>query len=127
MIVRRILKCGAETGRYVEITRKTTSGYYAKTLRKHFEFFLAENLNNFKKIEVVTIQTNKVEFEALKYAMYVHHELTPQWERVLEKKPEIIKVRNRNDVIYIFPAIIKRRVFDRIPNVYVEIKGREYE
>ena len=127
MIVRRVLKCGAEVGRYVEITRRTTSGYYARTLRKTFEFFLAADLKNFKKIEVTAVNVNLIEFEALKHAMYIHHELTPQWERVLEKRPEIIKVRNKTNVIYIFPAVIKKRIFNRIPNVYIEIKTREYE
>lgn len=127
MIVRRVTKYGAEIGRYVEITRKTTSGYYARTLRKHFEFFLAENLNNFKKIEVVSIQTNRIEFEALKYAIHVHHELTPQWARILEKRPEIIKVRNCSDILYIWPSVIKKRIFNRTPCVYIEIKSREYE
>ena len=127
MIVRRILKCGAEIGRYIEITKKTEKGYYGKTLRSSEEFFVAETLDNFKEVEVVTISVGKVELEALKYAMKVHHELTPQWERVLEKRPEIIKVWNLQGVVYIWPAMIKRRIFGRVPNVYIEIKSREYE
>ena len=127
MIVRRILKCGAEVGRCIEITKKTENGYYGRTLRSSEEFFVAETLNNFKEFKVVTISVSKVEFEALKYAIHVHHELTPQWERVLEKRPEIIKIWNLNGVVYLWPSVIKRRVFGRIPNVYIEIKSREYE
>lgn len=127
MIIRRILKCGAEIGRYIEITKKTEKGYYGKTLRSSEEFFIAETLNNFKKIEVVSIEVCKVELEALKYAIHIHHELTPQWKKVLEKRPEIIKVWNLQGVVYIWPAMIKRRIFGRVPNVYIEIKSREYE
>lgn len=127
MIVRRVLKCGAEVGRYIEVTKKTAKGYYGKTLRSSEEFFIAETLNNFKEVEVVTISVGKVELEALKHAVHVHHELTPQWEKVLEKRPEIIKVWNLQGVVYIWPAIIKRRIFGRVPNVYIEIKSREYE
>lgn len=86
MIVRRILKCGAEIGRYIEITKKTTKGYYGKTLRSSEEFFIAETLDNFKEIEVVAIKVGKVELEALKHAIHVYHELTPQWKKVLEKE-----------------------------------------
>lgn len=127
MIVRRVLKCGAEVGRYIEVTKKTAKGYYGKTLRSSEEFFIAETLNNFKEVEVVTISVGKVELEALKHAVHVHHELTPQWEKVLEKRPEIIKVWNLQGVVYIWPAVIKRRIFGRVPNVYIEIKSREYE
>ena len=127
MIVRRILKCGAEVGRCIEITKKTEKGYYGKTLRSSEEFFIAETLDNFIEIKIVTISVGKVEFEALKYAIHVHHELTPQWERVLEKRPEIIKIWNLKGVVYLWPSVIKRRVFGRIPNVYIEIKSREYE
>jgi hypothetical protein len=127
MVIRRILKCGAEVGRYIEITRKTESGYYGKTLCSSKEFFVAETLNNFKEFKVVTISVSKVELEALKYAVHIHHELTPQWERVLEKEPEIIKVWNLQGVVYIWPSVIKRRVFGHVPNVYIEIKSREYE
>lgn len=127
MIVRRILKCGAEVGRCIEITKKTENGYYGKKLCSSKEFFVAETLNNFKEFKVVTISVGKVEFEALKYAIHVHHELTPQWERVLEKRPEIIKIWNLKGVVYLWPSVIKRRVFGRIPNVYIEIERREYE
>ena len=127
MIVRRILKCGAEVGRYIEITKKVENGYYGKTLCSSKEFFIAETLNNFKEFKVVTISVSKVELEALKYAIHIHHELTPQWKKVLEKEPEIIKVWNLQGIVYIWPAIIKRRIFGRVPNVYIEIKSREYE
>ena len=127
MIVRRILKCGAEVGRYIEITKKVENGYYGKTLCSSKEFFVAETLNNFKEFKVVTISVSKVELEALKYAIHIHHELTPQWKKVLEKEPEIIKVWNLQGIVYIWPAIIKRRIFGRVPNVYIEIKSREYE
>lgn len=127
MIVRRVLKCGAEIGRCIEITKKTEKGYYGKTLRSSEEFFVAETLHNFKKIEVVSIEVGKVELEALKYAIHIHHELTPQWKKVLEKRPEIIKVWNLQGVVYLWPAMIKRRIFGRVPNVYIEIKNREYE
>ena len=127
MIVRRILKCGAEVGRCIEITKKTENGYYGKKLCSSKEFFVAETLNNFKEFKVVTISVGKVEFEALKYAIHVRHELTPQWERVLEKRPEIIKIWNLKGVVYLWPSVIKRRVFGRIPNVYIEIERREYE
>lgn len=127
MIVRRILKCGAEVGRYIEITKKTENGYYGRTLRKKSEFFVAKTLNNFKEVEVVTISVSKVELEALKFAIHLHHELTPQWEKVLEIKPEIIKVWNLSGVVYLWPAVIKKRIFGRVPNVYIEIKNREYD
>lgn len=127
MIVRRILKCGAEIGRYIEITRKTENGYYGRTLRKKSEFFVAKTLNNFKEVEVVTISVSKVELEALKFAIHLHHELTPQWEKVLERKPEIIKVWNLSGVVYLWPTVIKKRIFGRVPNVYIEIKNREYD
>ena len=127
MIIRRVLKCGAEVGRYIEITKKVKNGYYGKTLCSSKEFFVAETLNNFKEFKVVTISVSKVELEALKYAIHIHHELTPQWKKVLEKEPEIIKVWNLQGIVYIWPAIIKRRIFGRVPNVYIEIKSREYE
>ena len=127
MIVRRILKCGAEAGRYFEITKKTTKGYYGRTLRKKSEFFIAETLDNFKEISVISVQVSNIEFEALKHVISFHHDLSTQWKRVLTNKPEVIKLWNKTDVMYIFPAIIKKRFFGRVPNIYVEIKSREYE
>lgn len=128
MIIRRVLKCGAETGRCIEITRKTISGYYGKYLGEHNEFFIAQNLQNFKKMTVVAVQINAIEFEALKHAFNIHHDLSPAWERVLKTKPEIIKFWNRdNGVLYVWPYVIKRRIFGHnTPTVYVEIKSRTY-
>lgn len=127
MIIRRVLKCGAETGRCIETTRKTTSGYYGKYLGERNEFFVAQNLQNFKKIPVVTVEINAIEFEALKHAIHIHHDLSPMWERVLKTKPEIVKFWNSSDgIIYVWPQTIKRRIFGHTPTVYIEIKSRVY-
>ena len=128
MIIRRILKCGAETGRCIEVTRRTTSGYYGSYIGTCKEFFIAQNLQNFKKITVVAVKINAVEFEALKYAICIHHDLSPAWDRVLKTKPEIVKFWNKDgDVIYVWPYIIKRRIFGHnTPTVYIGIKDKTY-
>lgn len=128
MIVRRVLKCNAEIGRCIEITRHTISGYYGRYLGEHNEFFIARNLQNFKKITVVAVQINAIEFEALRHAFYIHHDLSPVWDRVLKTKPEIVKFWNRDaGVIYVWPHTIKRRIFGHsTPTVYIDIKSRMY-
>ena len=128
MIIRRILKCNAEIGRCIEITKRTTSGYYGKYLGENKEFFIAQNLYCFKKITVIAVEISVLEFEALKHAIHIHHDLSPMWEKLLKVQPEIIKFWNRSEgVIYVWPNAIKRRIFGHsIPMVYVEIKNRTY-
>jgi hypothetical protein len=128
MIIRRILRCGAEIGRCIEITRKDKSGYYGHYIGENKELFIALNLRNFKKITVVAVEIRAIEFEALKHAFYIHHDLSPIWEKVLKVKPEIVKFWNRDSgVIYVWPSVIKRRIFGHnTPTVYIEIKSKMY-
>ena len=126
MIVRRILKCKAEVGRCIEITRRTTSGYWGRYLGENKEFFIAERLNNFREISIVTVEIKALELEALRHAKCMHHDLSPAWRKVLSIKPEIIKFWNTSGVIYIWPEVIKRRIFGHNPMVYIDIKNRVY-
>ena len=76
----------------------------------------------------MAIEISVLEFEALKHAIHIHHDLSPAWEKLLKAQPEIIKFWNRSEgVIYVWPDAIKRRIFGHsIPMVYVEIKNRTY-
>lgn len=127
-IVRRKMKQGGTIGRHMVITRENKQGVFARYVGEKAEFWLAENLNNYEQISVVDCNISIIEFNCLKYAVHFHHIWAPRWKTICEKKPTIIRFYAKNQgFLYIWPNLIKKRVLNKAPMVYIEIKSRVYE
>lgn len=127
MIIRRMLKCSAVVGRHIEVTKRTKSGYYGHYVGEHNEFYIAETLKSFVETKVISIQINAIEFEALKHALCIYHDVSVEWNRAVTEDPEIIKFWNRNGgVIYVWPYVIKRKIFGHSPQIFIDIKSKIY-
>lgn len=127
-IVRRRLKDGAVIGRHIIITKHKKDGYYARYVGEKNEFYLAETLDNFKEILVVDCKVSISDFEKLKTAVQFKHIWAPTWRRIYNEKPTIIKFWAPNcGYMYVWVSLIKKRVVNKAPNIYIEITSRCYE
>lgn len=127
-IVRRKLKDGAVIGRHIIITKHKKDGYYARYVGEKSEFYLAETLDNFKEIAVVDCKVSISDFEKLKTAIRFQHIWAPTWRRIYNEKPTIIKFWAPNcGFMYVWVSLIKKRVVNKAPNIYIEITNRCYE
>lgn len=127
-VVRRRLKDGAVIGRHIIITKHKKDGYYARYVGEKSEFYLAETLDNFKEILVVDCKVSISDFEKLKTAVQFKHIWAPTWRRIYNEKPTIIKFWAPNcGFMYVWVSLIKKRVVNKAPNIYIEITSRCYE
>ena len=127
-IVRRRLKDGAVIGRHIVITRHEKEGYYARYGGEKSEFYLAETLDNYENILIVSCKVSITEFEKLKTAIQFRHIWAPTWRRIYNEKPTIIKFWAPNcGCMYVWVSLIKKRVVNKAPNIYIEITSRCYE
>lgn len=127
-IVRRRLKDGAVIGRHIVITRHEKEGYYARYVGEKSEFYLAETLDNYENILIVSCKVSITEFEKLKTAIQFSHIWAPTWRRIYNEKPTIIKFWAPNcGCMYVWVSLIKKRVVNKAPNIYIEITSRCYE
>ena len=127
-IVRRRLKEGAVIGRHIVITRHEKEGYYARYVGEKSEFYLAETLDNYENILIVSCKVSITEFEKLKTAIQFRHIWAPTWRRIYNEKPTIIKFWAPNcGCMYVWVSLIKKRVVNKAPNIYIEITSRCYE
>lgn len=127
-IVRRRLKEGAVVGRHIVITRHEKEGYYARYVGEKSEFYLAETLDNYENILIVSCKVSITEFEKLKTAIQFSHIWAPTWRRIYNEKPTIIKFWAPNcGFMYVWVSLIKKRVVNKAPNIYIEITSRCYE
>ena len=131
MLIRRILKQGGTTGRYMIVTKHKKEGYYARyvgEIGEKSEFYLAETLNNFKEISVVRCKVSISDFERLKNAVCFSHIWAPTWRTIYNEKPRVIKFWAPNcGYLYVWVDVIKKRVLNKAPNIYIEITERVYE
>lgn len=127
-IVRRKMKQGGTIGRYIVITRENKQGVFARYVGEKAEFWLAENLDNYQEISVVNCNVSIVEFNAYKHAVQFYHIWAPRWRTIHTQKPEIIRFYAKNQgFLYVWPNLIKKRVLNKAPQVYIEVKQRLYE
>lgn len=122
------MKQGGTIGRYIAITRINKQGVYARYVGEKAEFWLAENLDNYKEIKVINCNISIVEFCCLKFAVHFFHIWAPRWKTIVEQQPEIIRFYAKNQgFLYVWPNLIKKKVLNKAPQVYIEIKQRLYE
>lgn len=127
-IVRRKMKQGGTIGRYIAITRINKQGVFARYVGEKAEFWLAENLDNYKEIKVINCNISIIEFNCLKFAVHFFHIWAPRWKTIVEQQPEIIRFYAKNQgFLYVWPNLIKKKVLNKAPQVYIEIKQRLYE
>lgn len=127
-VVRRRLKDGAIIGRHIIVTRHEKEGYYARYVGEKSEFYLAETLDNYENILIVSCKVSITEFEKLKTAIQFSHIWAPTWRRIYNEKPTIIKFWAPNcGCMYVWVSLIKKRVINKAPNIYIEITSRCYE
>ena len=127
-IIRRRMKEGGTIGRHMIVTKHKKEGYYARYVGEKSEFYLAETLDNYKNISVVSCKVSITEFEKLKTAIQFSHIWAPTWRRIYNEKPTIIKFWAPNcGCMYVWVSLIKKRVVNKAPNIYIEITSRCYE
>lgn len=127
-VIRRRMKEGGTIGRHMIVTKHKKDGYYARYVGEKSEFYLAETLDNYENIPVVSCKVSITEFEKLKTAIQFSHIWAPTWRRIYNEKPKIIKFWAQNcGCMYIWVSLIKKRVVNKAPNIYIEITNRCYE
>ena len=128
MLIRRILKQGGTIGRHMIVTKHNKEGYFARYVGEKSEFYLAETLNNFKEISLVRCKVSISDFERLKHAVCFSHIWAPTWRTIYNEKPRVIKFWAPNcGYLYVWVNVIKKRVLNKAPNIYIEITERVYE
>ena len=128
MLIRRILKQGGTVGRHMIVTKHKKEGYYARYVGEKSEFYLAETLNNFKEISIIKCKVSISDFERLKHAVCFSHIWAPTWRTIYNEKPRVIKFWAPNcGYLYIWVSVIKKKVLNKAPNIYIEITERVYE
>lgn len=128
MLIRRILKQGGTVGRHMIVTKHKKEGYYARYVGEKSEFYLAETLNNFKEVSMVKCKVSISDFERLKHAVCFSHIWAPTWRAIYNEKPRVIKFWAPNcGYLYIWVSVIKKKVLNKAPNIYIEITERVYE
>jgi hypothetical protein len=122
------MKEGGTIGRHMIVTKHKKEGYYARYVGENSEFYLAETLDNYENIPIVSCKVSITEFEKLKTAIYFSHIWAPTWRRIYNEKPKIIKFWAPNcGYMYVWVSLIKKRVVNKAPNIYIEITNRCYE
>lgn len=122
------MKEGGTIGRHMIVTKHKREGYYARYVGEKSEFYLAETLDNYENIPVVSCKVSITEFEKLKTAIQFSHIWAPTWRRIYNEKPKIIKFWAPNcGCMYVWVSLIKKRVINKAPNIYIEITSRCYE
>jgi hypothetical protein len=110
------------------VTKHKKEGYYARYVGEKSEFYLAETLNNFKEVSVVRCKVSISDFERLKHAVCFSHIWAPTWRRIYNEKPRVIKFWAPNcGYLYVSVDVIKKKVTNKAPNIYIEITERVYE
>lgn len=128
MLIRRMLKQGGTVGRHMIVTKHKKEGYYARYVGEKSEFYLAETLNNFKEISLVKCKVSISDFERLKHAVCFSHIWAPTWRTIYNEKPRVIKFWAPNcGYLYVWVNVIKKKVLNKAPNIYIEITERVYE
>lgn len=128
MLIRRMLKQGGTVGRHMIVTKHKKEGYYARYVGEKSEFYLAETLNNFKEISLVRCKVSISDFERLKHAVCFSHIWAPTWRTIYNEKPRVIKFWAPNcGYLYVWVSVIKKKVENKAPNIYIEITERVYE
>lgn len=128
MLIRRMLKQGGTVGRHMIVTKHKKEGYYARYVGEKSEFYLAETLNNFKEISLVKCKVSISDFERLKHAVCFSHIWAPTWRTIYNEKPRVIKFWAPNcGYLYAWINVIKKKVLNKAPNIYIEITERVYE
>ena len=128
MLIRRILKQGGTVGRHMIVTKHKKEGYYARYVGEKSEFYLAETLNNFKEVSIVRCKVSISDFERLKHAVCFSHIWAPTWRTIYNEKPRVIKFWAPNcGYLYVWVNVIKKKVLNKAPNIYIEITERVYE
>lgn len=131
-IIRRVAKSvKVPIGRPMVVTKINKDGVFVRNIGERAEFWLAYSLDNFEVVSCIPCKVSKVEFEALKCAVMIHHELDvnkKEWEAIAKNKPKIIKFwYPKRGCIYIWTNMVKKRVLAGKPYVCIEIKQRFYE
>lgn len=127
-IVRRKLISGICVGRYIIITRTTNKGVFARNIGEKSEYWLAENLDNFKEISNESCEINVDRFKSLKEAVIIRQPITPSFKKLVSEKPTIIRFwAKKLGSIYVIPNLIKGVVVNKKPWIHIEIKERVYE
>ena len=88
-IVRRKLNNGICVGRYIIITRMTSGGIFARNIGEKSEYWLAENLDNFKEISNTSCEINADSFKSLKNAIIIRQPITPSFKKLVSEKPTL--------------------------------------
>lgn len=128
MLIRRMLKQGGTVGRHMIVTKHKKEGYYARYVGEKSEFYLAETLNNFKEVSIVKCKVSISDFERLKHAVCFSHIWAPTWRTIYNEKPRVIKFWAPNcGYLYVWVSVIKKKVENKAPNIYIEITERVYE
>lgn len=128
MLIRRMLKQGGTVGRHMIVTKHKKEGYYARYVGEKSEFYLAETLNNFKEVSLVKCKVSISDFERLKHAVCFSHIWAPTWRTIYNEKPRVIKFWAPNcGYLYVWVSVIKKKVENKAPNIYIEITERVYE
>lgn len=128
MLIRRMLKQGGTVGRHMIVTKHKKEGYYARYVGEKSEFYLAETLSNFKEVSIVKCKVSISDFERLKHAVCFSHIWAPTWRTIYNEKPRVIKFWAPNcGYLYAWVNVIKKRVLNKAPNIYIEITERVYE
>jgi hypothetical protein len=110
------------------VTRKKKEGFYARYVGERSEFYLAETLTNFQEIPMVKCKVSISDFKRLTYAIGFSHIWAPTWKRIYEEKPKMIKFWAPNcGFLYVWVNVIKKRVLNKAPFIYIEIDQRIYE
>lgn len=127
-VIRRRMKEGGTIGRHMIVTKRKKEGYYARYVGEKSEFYLAETLANYQEVSMVKCKVSISDFERLKTAVQFSHIWAPTWRRIHEEQPRIIKFWAPNcGNLYVWVSIIKKKVLNKAPNIYIEIKERIYE
>ena len=131
-IIRRVTKgIKVPIGRHMVVTKINKDGVFVRNIGEQSQYWLAYSLDNFEVVSCKSCKVSKVEFEALKYAVIIHHELginEKEWEAIVKNKPKIIKFwYPKRGCIYIWTNMVKKRVIAGKPYVCIEIKQRCYE
>lgn len=128
MLIRRMLKQGGTVGRHMIVTKHKKEGYYARYVGEKSEFYLAETLSNFKEVSIVKCKVSISDFESLKHAVCFSHIWAPTWRTIYNEKPRVIKFWAPNcGYLYVWVSVIKKKVENKAPNIYIEITERVYE
>lgn len=119
-IVRRILHSGTPIGSYIVVTKVLKQGVYGRYLMGEREFFITENKNSLKLLDIVRLQISQEDFNHLHKhnpVTYLHKALK-SWINVCNKNVDIaILYDNMGRKLYYinpeFKKICKKHIIAR--------------